>query len=458
MAAKAAGRGTGGTAKLVRSILLLGHLFRHRFDLAATVYQSSTAFAHKFQYLVLSGLIKGNVLRSPYYYSLPNQHPGAMRQSMSHSKGEHCSACIELHIQETHTKSVVKEAHNTTIRHLPVELLSNIFMLSDPYPVETEEFPHPLLNASWTATGKYQFSLGAVCRAWRNIVWSTPHLWTNIRIWLQIKDVHCHMEFLLLYLRLSGSLPLDIHAWVPQYSDLTERDYPVLLPLLEALSGHSERWRSLDLHIPPRLLSHMKVPSGAPNLEILRIYYFGGPQEQNPTAFRISFGLTSPRMVVAYSISFSTIWIDWTNVTSAKFNTFNMRECLELFRQATRLVNLQVDFLGTGGIDLSTLREVVTAPSLALWVAGFTRNPGPFLQNLVLSSIVNFWLQGCGPSGALKHLFLRSKCPLRTLTFSGANFTGLDVIPILRTTPSSRILSSTMLPFAALDLRNYLNY
>ena len=167
---------------------------------------------------------------------------------MSHcdSEGEHC---IELHIQETHTRSVVNEAQDSTISHLPVELVSNIFMLSDPYPVETEEFPHPLLNASWTATGKYQFSLGTVCRAWRNIVWSTPHLWTNIRIWLQTKDVHCHMGFLLLYLRLSGSLPLDIHAWVPQYSDLTERDYPVLSPLLEALNGHSERWRSLDLHV-----------------------------------------------------------------------------------------------------------------------------------------------------------------------------------------------------------------
>ena len=202
----------------------------------------------------------------------------------------------------------------------------------------------------------------------------------------------------------------------------------------------------------------MKVPSGAPNLEILRIYYFGGPQEQNPTAFRISFGLTSPRMVVAYSISFSTIWIDWTNVTSAKFNTFSVIECLELFRQATRLVNLQVDFLGTGGIDLSTLREVVTAPSLALWVAGFTRNPGPFLQNLVLPSLVNFWLQGCGPSGLWNTCSSGQNALYELLPLAA---------PILQASMSylsyeqhcySRILSSTMLPFAVLDLSNYLNY
>src|SRR6188768_1865771 len=113
------------------------------------------------------------------------------------SEGECCSACLrlrdvqskireckeppaELYIQEAHTKSSVNAAHDPIIRRLPLELVSNIFIFCNPNPVHTAMFSPPLANRPPFASWRNQISLGTVCTAWRNIVRSTPQLWTTI--------------------------------------------------------------------------------------------------------------------------------------------------------------------------------------------------------------------------------------------------------------------------------------
>jgi len=161
-------------------------------------------------------------------YQHTQSRPCAGTKSMLHCSvsddGEHCSACLELlevqskireckelldklYIQEAHAKSSVNAVHDPIIRRLPLELVSDIFTLSNPSPVEHGP---SLLGDTPVAIQRCQFSLGTVCAAWRNIVRSTPQLWTNSWIRLQIRGELPQMEFLLLSLRLSGSLLLPM--------------------------------------------------------------------------------------------------------------------------------------------------------------------------------------------------------------------------------------------------------
>jgi len=368
--------------------------------------------------------------------------------------GERCSACLrlqevqskireceellnKLYMQEAQTKSSVNAVHDPIIRNLPLELVSNILALCNPSPVETdEEFTSsPLPNAP-LSTLRYQFSLGTVCKTWRNIVRSTPQLWTNIYIRFPTKRGKLPQKELLLSLRLSGSLPLHITAWMRRGHQPSAGDYLVLSPLVEMLNAQSERWKILDLNVTARLLSQFKGgASGAPILERLRIYLFGPPSEIK-NEFHVSFGLPSPQIVDAHRTSFSFIGISWKGVTRVKIDTLTATECLGLFQLATQLVNLNIGLLECGDFHLSNSGEVITASNLASWEVKFSANSEAMLNKLVLPSLVDLQVMEfiSLESNSLEHLVSRSNCPLRTISLYQAAG-DLDVIPLLRVTP-----------------------
>jgi len=138
------------------------------------------------------------------------------------SRIRECKELLEkLYIQEAYAKSSVNTTHDPIIRYLPQELVSKIFMLYNPNPVETDEGFGSWGTEAPLSTQRYQFSLGVVCTTWRNIVRSTPQLWTNIYIQFPIRRGRelQHREFLLLSLRLSGSLPLHTMSEPRSYSN-----------------------------------------------------------------------------------------------------------------------------------------------------------------------------------------------------------------------------------------------
>jgi len=387
------------------------------------------------------------------------------------SECEGCSACLrlqeiqskireckelldKLYIQEAHTKSSVNAAHDPIIRRLPLELVSNIFTLCNPNPVETdEEFGSSPPEAPLT-THRYQFSLGAVCTTWRNIVRSTPQLWTDIYFQFPIRrgGELQYREFLLLSLRLSGTLPLHIQAREPFLRDYTGRDYRAHSSFLELLNDHSNRWNTLDLCISPLFLPHIKgVTPGAPNLKRLRIHLLGRPEEQINSTFQLSFGLPSPQIVEISGITFSMMGIGWKNATKVELGTLNMEECLKLLRQATQLVDFAVDLLISEDSGLPGLGEVVTAPRLASWKVDILDTEGEVFSRLDLPSLASLDLSGFYSLDSLGHLLSRSMCPLQFLSLSTDGITIADAIPILQTTPLLKQLVFSQVPLDGLD-------
>jgi len=278
---------------------------------------------------------------------------------------------------------------------------------------------------------RYQISLGAVCKAWRHIVRSTPQLWTSIRIRLQ--SDFPQLEILRLFLQLSCSLPLHIQATSPSRYKPTQEDWPMLSSVLEMLNDHSERWKTLEIHLIPRLLALIRgVSPGAPTLEHLRIRIFG---TRTTSAFQLSFGLPSPRIVDVDGVLFSSTGINWKNVTKLNFGTLSYGECFSLFQQAVHLVECQIKVLRPGDPDMAGPFGVISVPCLALLQVHFVDNPSAFLERVILPSLERFEPRGGGPFDGLEHLFNRSStvCSLCSLTFCWAIFNG-DIISILRET------------------------
>lgn len=57
---------------------------------------------------------------------------------------------------------------------------------------------------------KGAFHLGAVCRTWRNIAWTTPSLWTSLVFWVVYDTTEPQVQLAIEWLNRSGNLPLSI--------------------------------------------------------------------------------------------------------------------------------------------------------------------------------------------------------------------------------------------------------
>ncbi|KAJ7264250.1 hypothetical protein C8J57DRAFT_1332200 [Mycena rebaudengoi] len=135
---------------------------------------------------------------------------------------------------------------------VPPEIMSVIFLHG------ASEF---ILDRVWTAIRHNNMRLAGVCRAWRDVVFSTCELWTSIAL-----DCHRGGEpsiILKAWLTRSGGLPLDLRIrFSPNETDT----------VWSALTAHSTRWRNMELlTLDSVVLSLETLPSSLPLLQRLVI-------------------------------------------------------------------------------------------------------------------------------------------------------------------------------------------
>ncbi|KAG6867955.1 hypothetical protein C0993_009140 [Termitomyces sp. T159_Od127] len=187
---------------------------------------------------------------------------------------------------------------SSPISTLPFELLSYIFRLATHEANEDERYP--VIDAE---TIKMPVILSRVSHFWRNVVQTTPSLWTSICVTgalvedrigrgSQLNDAH-----LLTSLRLSQHQSLDIlidardEQWnfqEPEIEDMTEHEGPIYEPLftpahmrtaISLLLPHMFRWRSLtiltdswvQMYAALRDIQPHIITKGAPCLEALTL-------------------------------------------------------------------------------------------------------------------------------------------------------------------------------------------
>ena len=151
---------------------------------------------------------------------------------------------------------------------LPPEIIAYIFELS--LADEGESMPVPV-------PGDGPFHLTQVCKLWRAVAESDPHLWTSIHIYFpharqsREQDVPAVKPMLDLHLKRSGVLPISLTFADHRFYHATTEGLVALL--VDRLRTHSHRWKRISLHLScgyfPLLFTFM--PCNLSALEHLQI-------------------------------------------------------------------------------------------------------------------------------------------------------------------------------------------
>jgi len=337
----------------------------------------------------------------------------------------------------------VNHFHNQKFRQTPPEVISNIFF----FYVSSVQLEQPVGPPRWCPASKHKLSgpliLGAVCRKWREIAWSTPRLWSSIIISLSPKSFS-KLAVVREWLRRSGQLPLSIPLVMRSRYIYNIADN--LLPMVHLLNKYAGRWHHLGFHaIPHNLLSAFKVNlngqglQGASTLHIANV--LREPAEGWVGTPPIVQGL-SPTVVKLSRVPFPSIGISWSRVTRVQALGFSVDECIELFHRAPLLTDCMFLDVGSDQQEYPLPNDIIIHTSLntlRLQLGDSIINT--FLFHLSFPSLLELHLQSNGLDDApltdkLLSFFERSPL-LKTLKLLGPIIEhDNELVHVLSTTPA----------------------
>jgi hypothetical protein len=212
------------------------------------------------------------------------------------------------------------------IKHLPVEALSEIFILvvkswsSDPF-ASRGGLPPPM-------------QLAQICRAWRQIAFSTPLLWTSIRIVLPTKRLDVYEELLREWIARSAGCPLDLKIYGDDLSPQTcmKNFRPIFTLLLQSRN----RWSNLvTMDFKDLLAVMLDAKYDFPSLR--ELYIFPTRSRRVPFSSPWPFKCCPRLRKIRTSMKHSDILIDWNTIEELDI-TVNIVECLSYLNSSARTI------------------------------------------------------------------------------------------------------------------------
>lgn len=240
--------------------------------------------------------------------------------------------------EQTSLIKTTDAAPTSSIQDLFSEILGIIFQYACPaldFPKYSSRSVYDLEATGTLKQSRQHFSLAAVSSTWRQVVYSTPQLWTSVIL------THGDVEFLELHIAKSGSLLLELEIW----DSLAGRDaLPKVAPKLESL---------ILAHLEPdgvEYISNLELPS------LKRLGIFCRTRARAPRCL----GLAGAPVLQHLSFHNSTISTDfelpWTSITSLDLDWVLFSICITALRRCRNLV----EFHYRG--DSSGLGEALQAP------------------------------------------------------------------------------------------------
>ncbi|PPQ74576.1 hypothetical protein CVT26_007824 [Gymnopilus dilepis] len=322
--------------------------------------------------------------------------------------------------------------HPSIIHRMPVEISTNIFALC-------LDFCTPL-------------DLGAVCQAWRNLVWSTPSLWASIDLSFGPFLTPSHIDITQEWLERARGLPLWITFSIR--GGFRDHWWQRLYPLVDLLSDHAWHWYFLDLDCLPGPLLHRFSDLEHTSSTLRRFSLKGSgssPTSLNIRNFRAEFlRLEDP--------NFDLADLCWTDVTEIRA-VLALNQILRAFELAPRVticafeVNKCIeDFTRTTPFLHPFVQSLVLQSGSSLQGQGLSLVFKQLLNGITLPALerltievdsdqTNADMRRIDTGSALCNLLIRSACTLKELSISGLSLTNGNIIQIARTHPSLTKLS-----------------
>ncbi|KAF8881058.1 hypothetical protein CPB84DRAFT_1792152 [Gymnopilus junonius] len=319
-------------------------------------------------------------------------------------------------------RSKFNQAHPSLLDRFPVEVASTIF-----------EFYVS------SADGKESpFTLGAVCRRWRSIVWSTPNIWTTLSIsrsgTRRVLLSETRVQLMKDYLGRSGKRPLSITLHVSPL----KQELPQFHTLMKAINQHCDHWYSLDLKFSRAFLSSL-TDSGCTSSPLQKLS-ISLPMRSNvmiDTLTRIA-----PRIVVMRASFLNIVGMNWTNVTHLTVSCLPTDKAFQIFRMSPCLQKCTFGSVMFRNANSPTEAcSPVTHTVLESLEIKFQHEQAEesFFNNLTLSNLKHLDVRGKDIELRAEHLvpFLaRSSNELKSLSIDEDDYAGEGLIHIVRVTPS----------------------
>jgi len=248
-------------------------------------------------------------------------------------------------IQRTGTGTAIHRFQNETFEKLPTEIIALILC------IEAVSLAAPARHVREPESEMMAYSplkLGAVCRHWRKIVWSTPILWTYISIPV-FKCLQPGRIILLQdWIAHSKSLPLTIYMYDGPRSSL------ICGPLFQVLFQSSHRWRYVKMDLPYTLL--FSILQSVRDLSLLRaLWIYRGEvygsvlSDEIEKRFQPSIvwagSKPKPEILRIDDYLSQRININWAGLIHVEAHTWTALECIRLLRCMPLLETLKVLFI-----------------------------------------------------------------------------------------------------------------
>ncbi|KAJ2922940.1 hypothetical protein H1R20_g14198, partial [Candolleomyces eurysporus] len=316
------------------------------------------------------------------------------------------------------------------IHTLPPELLTEVFAVAC--------FSEVAATNTARRARTTPLTLGQVCRHWRQIVESTPHLWSWVLIRLYRSKYDSQLEILKEWIgRTSTTQPLTIEL------SFEDEDAWVAKPpheLLQILLKEAHRWRSIDLTLPEACYQRVKSAKVQfPMLEnialqpLLADAHVAQAERKRLDIFEVVPSLTQLRLNGYYLDDCS---IPWEQLQELVLQHIYVDECFYALQKAKNLVNCTLSTMLVNDCNRTVKKVQLTLPHLerlrlqgasgtdqATLIANLT---APALSELIISSA-----DASSAFGDIATMVSRSDCLLRTFEVNGFDMDETALVEML---------------------------
>ncbi|KIM47149.1 hypothetical protein M413DRAFT_440662 [Hebeloma cylindrosporum] len=333
-------------------------------------------------------------------------------------------------------KSRINELDSPFVRLLPSEIMSEIFLFCIP-PFELPSDDSPIQTTGTSIS----LRLGAVCLSWRKTAWGTPNLWSTVTLHLtSAVKLDSRVHLLDEWLSRSGHLPLSIRLSASEdvsWAGANSED------MMKSIAKYSSRWRNIDIRIPSLCYHHLPSCDNEQSFPLLHSIVLRPPGGQGDRVHRINLSIApSLRHLSLSCLYLRSITFHWEVITHLDLESFYVDESLEMLRQTTNLVDLNLRRV-LGGDDRHDLpKEPIVLPALERMIILNDKGTDMplFFDSITTPSLRTLDYTGEGlisiASGELIALITRSGCPLQELSISKASIREEALISLMAIVPT----------------------
>jgi hypothetical protein len=304
-----------------------------------------------------------------------------------------------------------------TIQHIPVELLSSIFL----YCLPSQGWPTLIRKVH-----EAPLLLLRICRAWRHVALSTARLWS--RIALTMRESTSKSDLLLARTwidRAGASCPLSIHLGPCEHNG----DHGVIA----TITPHCTQWENITegLDVVKRHLPRLKA----------LIFNQAAHGFQFTDAFESAPQLRS--LELCSGVSVSMLKIPRSQLTRCKIGARSLDECFHILELCPRLAD--VEFFNSHGFYADVSRSTLQLPNLQSIHFLFPISLlGDFFDRITWPALIDFThFDGFWSQRKFISLLKRSNCRLQKLHIRTRLLfiTDGDLMDILQLTPSLTVFN-----------------